>query len=102
MLAESAFIAVTRQGIGGIESRVWVNVDAIALLEAQAADSRAGGSTLHLRGVQDVTTMHVKDAVTDLVNQIPGGLVARFSARRGTPVLQECAEVFHWQSLAMC
>ena len=72
MLAESTFIAVTRQGIGGVESRVWVNVDAIAFIEAQESDARSGGSTLHLRGVEDITTMHVKDSVADLVEQLPG------------------------------
>src|SRR5579864_1017279 len=35
-----------RQGIGGVELRVWVNVDAIAFVEAQESDSPPTGSTL--------------------------------------------------------
>ena len=70
-MADSAFIAVTRQGIGGVESQVWVNVDTIAFVEAQEDDQRTGGSTLHLRAVEDVATMHVKERMADLVNQLP-------------------------------
>ncbi len=73
-MAESTFIVVTRQGIGGVKSRVWVNVDAIAFIEAQESDAQSGGSTLHLRGIEDITTMHVKDSVTDVVKQLPGAL----------------------------
>ena len=69
-MAESAFIAVTRQGIGGVESRVWVNVDAIAFLEIQADQADAGGSTIHLRGVEDVTTMHIKEPMAELIGQL--------------------------------
>ncbi len=72
-MPDSTFIAVTREGIGGVESRVWVNVDAIAFIEAlepNAAKTRAG-ATLHLRGIEDLTTMHVKDAVADLLKQLP-------------------------------
>jgi len=70
-MPESGFIAVTRQGIGGVESYVWVNVDAIAWVEVQQGDTGAAGSTLHLRGVEDVTTMHVKEPMADLVRQLP-------------------------------
>jgi hypothetical protein len=88
VLPESTFIALTRQGIGGMESRVWVNVDAIAFVEAQESDAQSGGSTLHLRGVEDITTMHVKDAVADLVKQLPAAEATedhRPQPRRSSP-----------------
>jgi len=77
-VAESTFIAVTREGIGGVESRVWVNVDAIAFIEAleTTAAQKTPGATLHLRGIEDVTTMHVKDPVADLLKQLPGATEA--------------------------
>jgi hypothetical protein len=54
----------------------------IAWLEVQGSDDSHAGSTLHLRGVEDVTTMHVKKAVADLLRQLPNSEPPRASRPR--------------------